>query len=70
MMLASDVQVYAGVDTHADTHTVAALDATGAFLGQATFPTTASGHRALWAWLTGHGTVIAVGIEGTGSYGK
>lgn len=58
-----------GVDTHADTHTVAALDGFGRLLGCATFPATAAGYSGLSSWLTDHGTVITIGMEGTGSYG-
>ena len=38
-----------GVDTHADTHTVAALNSVGQLLGHATFPAGAAGYRALLA---------------------
>lgn len=62
-------QVTGGIDTHADTHTVAALDELGRLLGQATFPACTAGYEQLLTWLKGHGQVIAVGIEGTGSYG-
>ncbi|MGH8829095.1 MAG: IS110 family transposase [Jiangellaceae bacterium] len=58
-----------GVDTHADTHTVAALNGLGRLLGHATFPTTPAGFEELLTWLRCHGTVVAVGMEGTGSYG-
>jgi transposase len=61
--------VVGGVDTHADTHTVAVVDAVGRSLGHAVFPATADGYRDLTGWLTGHGPVHAVGVEGTGSYG-
>lgn len=62
-------EVTGGVDTHADTHTVAALNGLGRLLGHATFPATRAGYDALLAWLAGHGHIVAVGIEGTGSYG-
>jgi transposase len=58
-----------GVDTHKDTHTVAAINAAGQFLGHATFPATAQGYRLLLAWLRAQGELAKVGIEGTGSYG-
>jgi transposase len=58
-----------GIDTHADTHTVAALDGLGRLLGHATFPVTPTGFDDLLVWLKGHGDVVAVGMEGTGSYG-
>jgi transposase len=62
-------EVTGGVDTHLDTHTVAALDGLGRRLGHATFPATRVGYAALLAWLQGQGVVVAVGVEGTGSYG-
>lgn len=64
-----EVVVTGGVDTHKDTHTAAALDSLGRLLGTDTFPATSTGYTALLAWLRGFGTVTAVGVEGTGSYG-
>ncbi len=61
--------IIGGVDTHADTHTVAALNSVGQLLGHATFPAGAAGYRALLRWLGGHGQVHRIGVEGTGSYG-
>ena len=61
--------VIAGIDTHADVHVVAALDELGAILGTSSFSTDDEGYRAAHAWLCGHGTLIAAGVEGTGSYG-
>jgi len=61
--------VFGGVDTHADTHTVAAIDERGGLLGHARFPATAAGFDQLHRWLVGHGPVVQVGVEGTGSYG-
>jgi len=61
--------VTGGVDTHADTHVAAALDAIGGLLGVEEFPATAAGYARLLDWLGGFGTVCLVGIEGTGSYG-
>lgn len=63
------MEVIGGVDTHADTHTVVALDQVGGRLGAATFPTTTAGYLKLWTWLTGFGPLGRVGVEGTGSYG-
>lgn len=65
----TDAAVIAGVDTHADTHTVAAIDSRGRALGNAQFPATPGGHTELIGWLRRHGPVHTVGIEGTGSYG-
>lgn len=67
--LAPVIEVTGGIDTHLDTHTVAALDQLGRLLGHATFATTSSGNAELLAWLRAHGPLDAVGIEGTGSYG-
>jgi transposase len=61
--------VIGGVDTHADTHTAAALDSAGRLLGSRQFSTTVGGCQALLAWLRRHGQLKAVGVEGTGSYG-
>lgn len=61
--------VIAGIDTHADVHVVAALDELGAILGTSSFSTDDEGYRAAHTWLCGHGTLIAAGVEGTGSYG-
>lgn len=62
-------EVIGGIDTHADTHTVAALDQIGRLLGTATFPATLPGFRDLTEWLRAHGRCVRVGVEGTGSYG-
>ncbi len=61
--------VIAGFDTHADVHVVAALDELGTILGTSSFPTDDEGYRAAHTWLCGHGTLIAAGVEGTGTYG-
>lgn len=63
------VEVTAGVDTHQDTHTAAVVDAAGRVLGSRQFSADATGYRALLAWLRGFGTLVLVGIEGTGVYG-
>ncbi len=62
-------RVFGGVDTHKDVHVAAALDHLGRLLGTSSFPTTAAGYRQLRRWLSSHGDVIAVGIEGTGAWG-
>ena len=63
------IRVAGGVDTHADTHTAAAVDTAGRMLGHRQFPTTAAGYRQLPAWLHAFGTPVVVGVEGTGVYG-
>ncbi len=58
-----------GVDTHLDVHVAAALDSIGGLLGVESFPADAAGYRRMLSWLQGFGTVVLVGVEGTGSYG-
>lgn len=65
----AQVEVAGGVDTHSDTHTAAVVDAAGRMLGHRQFPTTAAGYRQLLAWLRTFGTLLVVGVEGTGVYG-
>ncbi len=38
-------------------------------LGSARFPTSPAGHTALIRWAEQHGTIMVLGVEGTGSYG-
>jgi transposase len=61
--------VTGGVDTHADVHVAAAVDANGGVLGVESFATTPSGFADLHGWLTAFGAVARVGVEGTGAYG-
>ncbi|MGH3770558.1 MAG: IS110 family transposase [Pseudonocardiaceae bacterium] len=71
-MLCADVPVLAvfgGVDTHGRVHVAAALDQVGRLLGTRSFPATAAGYRGLRRWLVAFGALVAVGVEGTGSYG-
>lgn len=70
MMPAQDRSVIGGVDTHADAHVTAVLDAaTGQRLGIESFPADAAGYAALVAWLRTFGTIDAVGVESTGAWG-
>ncbi|MEU2528414.1 MULTISPECIES: IS110 family RNA-guided transposase [Streptomyces] len=62
-------EVFAGVDTHTDTHHAAVVDPLGRPLGDREFPTTTQGYRALLIWLITFGHVQVVGVECTGSYG-
>lgn len=64
-----DRPIVAGVDTHADTHYAAVISATGEQLGAAEFPATDAGYRALAGYITCHGPLRRVGVEGTSSYG-
>jgi transposase len=61
-------RVVGGVDSHADTHTVAVLDERGVLLATSSFVATMVGYRALLSWLRGFGEVDRVGVESTGSY--
>jgi transposase len=61
--------VTGGVDTHADVHVAAAVDANGGVLGVESFATTRAGFAELHGWLTDFGDVARVGVEGTGAYG-
>ncbi|MFD7222917.1 IS110 family transposase [Streptomyces sp. NPDC059892] len=65
----ADQDVFGGVDSHADTLHVAVISDNGGHLADAGFTTTAAGYAAALAFLTAHGNVIAVGVEGTSSYG-
>jgi transposase len=58
-----------GVDTHAELHVAAALDACGRLLGTCTIPTTAAGFAELVGWTSRYGDLARVGMEGTGSFG-
>ncbi len=62
-------RVLGGVDTHKDVHVAAVIDDVGRVLGTASFPTTRHGYRQLFVWLGGFGEVVAVGVEGCGSWG-
>ncbi|WP_327340094.1 transposase [Streptomyces sp. NBC_01324] len=65
----ADQHVFGGVDSHADTVHVAVISDNGGRLADAEFATTAAGYAAALAFLTAHGHVIAIGVEGTSSYG-
>jgi transposase len=58
-----------GVDTHLDVHVAAALDDIGGLLGVASFEASAAGNDKLLCWLQSFGSVVRVGVEGTGSCG-
>ena len=66
---AQDLAVVGGIDTHRDTIQVAVIDALGRQLADREFATTAAGYQGALNWLVGHGRLIAVGVEGTSSYG-
>ena len=64
-----DRRVIAGVDTHKEFHVVVVLDELGRRLDQATFAANARGYRDLTGWVTSFGEILAVGVEGTASWG-
>lgn len=68
-MTTKQVEVVAGIDTHADTHHLAVIDTAGRQLADAAFPATSAGYAALLAFALSFGRLLRVGIEGTGSYG-
>jgi transposase len=68
-VIQSPAQVIGGVDTHKHVHVAAALNGIGQVLGVESFPANPAGYRQLLDWLTSHGQVIRVGVEGTGTYG-
>jgi len=63
------VTVIGGVDTHKHTHYAAAIDDHGRLLGHREFPATDPGYQALLVWMRRHGSVRAIGVESTGSFG-
>lgn len=63
------IKVIAGIDTHADTHHVAVINEHGKPLADREFLAVGSGYRKIVDFITSYGTVTAVGVEGTGSYG-
>lgn len=63
------IDVIGGVDTHGRTHHAAVINSvTGKLLGDHEFPATSAGYRQLLAWSASFGTVLAIGVEGTGSF--
>ncbi|MEU0039914.1 IS110 family transposase [Streptomyces sp. NPDC006333] len=61
--------VVIGVDTHKHVHVAAVMDTIGGILATLTIPTDTGGFQQLADWAASFGTVLAFGIEGTGSYG-
>jgi transposase len=61
--------VTVGVDTHKDVHVAAVLDQAGRVIATRSFPTTMRGYAQLATWAESFGTVVTVGMEGTGSHG-
>jgi len=61
--------VTGGVDTHAEVHVAGMAGQAGRVLGTREFRAGAAGYQAALAWMRGHGDLVKVGVEGTGSYG-
>jgi transposase len=61
--------VIGGVDTHKHVHHAAVVSSTGELFGTAEFRANASGYEELLTWMESHGTIEAIGVEGTGFYG-
>jgi transposase len=69
-MLADQVDLVIGVDTHKHTNTAAVVRAsTGGAIEDVTVPATPEGHEAIFEMAVGHGGFRAWAIEGTNSYG-
>jgi transposase len=69
-MLAEQVEVVIGVDTHKHTHTAAVVAAlTGAVLAETTVAADPNGYRELIELARGHGELRAWALEGSASYG-
>lgn len=68
-MTESVQKVIVGVDTHKDFHHAAIITALGEPVDNRRFAATAVGYEELIGWVTAAGSVIRVGVEGTGSYG-
>ncbi|MGW0665418.1 IS110 family transposase [Streptodolium elevatio] len=67
--MADETAVVGGIDTHTDLHQAAVIDTVGRHLATEAFETTPAGYARLLEWLSSHGDVVAVGVEGTGAYG-
>lgn len=62
-------EVIIGVDTHADQHTVAAINGLGRVLATIEIDTTPAGYRQLVDWAGTLGRFERAGVEGCGAYG-
>jgi transposase len=62
-------RVAIGVDTHKYVHVAVALDELGTPLANTAMPADRAGYERLLQWATVQGTIVAFGVEGTGSYG-
>jgi transposase len=64
-----DREIIGGVDTHKELHVAAVVTMHGELLATQQFVTTRTGYNQMIRWFAGHGRIVRVGIEGTGSYG-
>ena len=64
-----DQEVGVGIDTHADVHMVGVIDRVGREIAHQGFPTTEAGYQQLETWIASWGSVLRIGMEGTGTYG-
>ena len=62
-------RIYAGVDTHSDTHTLALIDEYGRPLATQTFTADPTGYERLAAMIGDPDACLGIGVEGTNSYG-
>lgn len=62
-------EIIVGVDTHADQHTAAAVNAIGQIIATIEIPTTRQGFEKLLCWANQFGCFERAGVEGCGSYG-
>ena len=60
-------RIYAGVDTHSDTHTLALIDEYGRPLATQTFTADPTGYERLAAMIGDPDACLGVGVEGTRS---
>jgi transposase len=68
-IMANQARLVGGIDSHKDTIHVAVITEVGVALEDREFPTTTTGYREATGWLTAHGSLAAVRVEGTSSYG-
>ncbi len=67
--MANQARFVGGIDSHKDTIHVAVITELGVAVDDREFPTTTTGYRDATGWLSRHGSLTAVGVEGTSSYG-
>ncbi|MGV9860958.1 IS110 family transposase [Gordonia sp. NPDC003425] len=68
-MAVSRRSIIGGVDTHTATHHAAVIDSNGRLIADAEFAATPAGYTSMLRWMRSKGTLIHVGVEGTGAYG-